>query len=830
MTSLLISVVLSFGLSQGDAPPPPVGFVVHRTAPHHEALSRFPATAELSDVVHWDLREHPKDVLRLDDIALDPAKFDDWYANLAASDRVAYPIIDTSVHHTNIPWRQTMTREIGENFVGFDSRIWDFSSLHSPLFRESVRRYAKAVTDWVASRDEDRRIAGYLGGAEWFYPGSLDYSPLALHAFAQWLEAKYGDLDALNAAWGAHLSDWSEADPPRHWMIGDPQVGMRTFGINGAIDMGWFTPRVPVTPGELYDASAIGTLEGIPEGLSVMAIVWFDADGGVLRTDAYAPEAHIGCLEARVRCPERAAQAALLFKAMAPGAAFYRAAAFRLAGTDKNLLPPPVSTADGVDGWHFGKWHGEGRGRIQIVDDAVVVHIEVDPQPMPYEATGVALEDFVTFSFEAMAAWLDESAAHIKQLDPTRPVISYIGFIFGQPVLWDYASIEQRLDISLANTPQIDVNGFQICIADEDFTYAAANIDLARKYDKPMWCTDLIDFPYGHYSGFQAIYRGSLACVQHGMTGFFWYCWTGVPDYAYFEHLTSDELTRLLRDVRAASEAIHEQRLVTRAAQLMPVMTYSLADPGGRKGDPFDNAGLHHLLQDCGITPDVYTPYEVARRGAKAFDGYDVVFLSDCPVLPAPVHAALAAFIDRGGVLVASGQLPERDLAGAPLPALDLGSGRVVRLGDRVGRAYWGKVRLEAVHGNTPPVYVEVDDPARTPFARMQGRKRLADALTNAGISLPVRLDPDRADVHVSVFHNAAEGSYTVFALNREDGRAHKATVDLDLPDLPTAGRAWADFDKRGEVAVENGRITLPDFSHACLVQLGGADPGAARD
>ena len=112
----------------------------------------------------------------------------------------------------------------------------------------------------------------------------------------------------------------------------------------------------------------------------------------------------------------------------------------------------------------------------------------------------------------------------------------------------------------------------------------------------------------------------------------------------------------------------------------------------------------------------------------------------------------------------------------------------------------------------------------------MQGRKRLADALTNAGISLPVRLDPDRADVHVSVFHNAAEGSYTVFALNREDGRAHKATVDLDLPDLPTAGRAWADFDKRGEVAVENGRITLPDFSHACLVQLGGADPGAARD
>ena len=174
----------------------------------------------------------------------------------------------------------------------------------------------------------------------------------------------------------------------------------------------------------------------------------------------------------------------------------------------------------------------------------------------------------------------------------------------------------------------------------------------------------------------------------------------------------------------------------------------------------------------------------------------------------------------------------ERDLAGDPLPALDADSGRVIRLGDgdSVGRAYWGKVRLEAVHGNTPPVYIEVDDPARTPFARMQIRRRLAEALADAGVSLPVRLDPDRADVHVSVFHDAAAGSYTVFALNREDGRAHKATVDLDLPDMPPTGRAWADFDKRGDVHIENGRLTLPDFSHACLVRLGGADPISVQD
>ncbi len=36
-----------------------------------------------------------------------------------------------------------------------------------------------------------------------------------LRSFRQWLEKRYGSLDALNEAWVRHYSDWAEVDPPR---------------------------------------------------------------------------------------------------------------------------------------------------------------------------------------------------------------------------------------------------------------------------------------------------------------------------------------------------------------------------------------------------------------------------------------------------------------------------------------------------------------------------------------------------------------------------------------------------------------------------------------
>jgi beta-galactosidase len=52
---------------------------------------------------------------------------------------------------------------------------------------------------------------------QWIQPQGLlyCYCDQTIALFRQWLEKRYGSLDALNEAWVRHYSDWAEVDPPR---------------------------------------------------------------------------------------------------------------------------------------------------------------------------------------------------------------------------------------------------------------------------------------------------------------------------------------------------------------------------------------------------------------------------------------------------------------------------------------------------------------------------------------------------------------------------------------------------------------------------------------
>jgi beta-galactosidase len=142
--------------------------------------------------------------------------------------------------------------------------LWPGARQHwrptSPVFRH----HALAVVEAMASR-----YAHHPALAAWHVSNELgchnlyDYSDDAAAAFRVWLSARYGDLDALNHAWGTafwsqRYSDWDQVLPPRLTpTIPNPthQLDFKRFSSDALKDylraerevLVRLTPHVPVT-------------------------------------------------------------------------------------------------------------------------------------------------------------------------------------------------------------------------------------------------------------------------------------------------------------------------------------------------------------------------------------------------------------------------------------------------------------------------------------------------------------------------------------------------------------------------------------------------------
>ncbi len=791
----------------------PVGFVTHFHLGSYEELAEAPVTAELCDLIHWRMVGLDEASPRVEDIQPDMTHAEEWLPILEQAGRDGFPIIDTAVHHTNNPWRHAMTSALGESMLGAADEERTFSSLHSPTFRESVFRYVDQMVPWFKEHDGARAVKGYFNGAEWFYPATLDFSPHAMAAFRGWLQAQYEDLDALNTAWGADFAAWDAVDAPRFGPVGAWYAAEPAWTPDYMLDASYASGHIPVTPGNYYEVSAAFQGEGAAGDYASLDVLFHNDAGthmaGAAATADEAPEGS-GRLEERVRAPAGAATAKMLCKLNAPGKVTYRNPQMTAADTGA------VLTGSAPEDWKLST-QGDAAGKIRVEDGDLVMHLEGEGKAPRFKQFNVALEDWIVFSYEAMADWLNTCAERIKRHDPTRPVASYVGCVFGQKAQWDLGMMTQRLDISLANSPAIDVNGIQMAIAGDDFTWATHIIDTARKHGKPVWATDLIDFPYGHYSGFQNIYRGTMAAVQHGLDGVFWYCWRGVPDYSYFERLADVDRHRLIRDTRRAIEAVEGYEPAVRAALLVPIMPYTLADEGGRKADMIDSGGFYDLLLDAGMTVDIVTPYEISR-GVAGLADYEAVFVSDCPVLPRTAFDKLAAYAANGGRIIGAGRTPAKDLRGEPLPALDADG--VVWGVEKLGRPYWGKVHRVQVYGNTPAMLVEAPDPARTSAKRRALRAQLLAGADEAGFAPPVTLPENTGAVHAVPFHNPADDAWLLFLVHTDEGRRHHATLHLNLGETFASAEAWTDFDKRHPVEITDDVVTTPDFAHVCILRL----------
>ena len=142
--------------------------------------------------------------------------------------------------------------------------IWPGGRQHwrptSPVFREHALRLVRIMAE---------RYADHPALAAWHISNELgchnvyDYSDDAAAAFRTWLSARYGDLDALNAAWGTafwsqHYSDWAQILPPRQAATHPnptQQLDFKRFSSDALKDylraerdvLRGLTPEVPIT-------------------------------------------------------------------------------------------------------------------------------------------------------------------------------------------------------------------------------------------------------------------------------------------------------------------------------------------------------------------------------------------------------------------------------------------------------------------------------------------------------------------------------------------------------------------------------------------------------
>ncbi|HNT36437.1 MAG TPA: beta-galactosidase trimerization domain-containing protein, partial [bacterium] len=528
----------------------------------------------------------------------------------------------------------------------------------------------------------------------------------------------------------------------RFFRLGHSAVGPDTFFCKDWNDGAWASTFESIEPGAEYCATVQVKTQDALDYMVALNIAW-TADNHAPSVEPLDATVDTGGewrqLRLNATAPDWAQRGTLNLVLKGSGTALWKQPSVRkvsspLSGGDRHLkcgetdrellVNPDFSVKRGqVDplGWSKTVWHGQFQHSLVRLkrEKTRALSLSASAPECGYGNPSAVWYDFDTFSMESYAATMDHWAVEIKKCDPSREVMHYLGFNLGLLGQWDDLSLTQRPDIFLANSPHTDVCGLQLCAGKGDYHYATITLDLARKYGKPMVATDLQDFTHGLYVGFNSLNRTSLACVAHGMSGCYYYCWEDPsPDYSWHPTWTKADTSRMVGNMRKALEFTKGARVKTDVAFVHPVQPYCEADPGGQKSDMLDCMGWYKAVQQAGLCADVYTPYELTRSNTPALDNYRLVVLPDCPMLPKEAASRLVAYVERGGFLLLAGRTPLTDEAGrqldfpTPPPQAkkdpltgtvrwEYGSGTLVRKSSTEGKPIWdpcAAIGLPATH------------------------------------------------------------------------------------------------------------------------------------
>ncbi len=399
--------------------------------------------------------------------------------------------------------------------------------------------------------------------------------------------------------------------------------------------------------------------------------------------------------------------------------------------------------------------------------------------------------DWFWFWAATAAATIDELAAEVQQLDPTRPTISFQTFAWATAGEWDYLGWCANVPDEVARTAtHLDALGLQLPMSWGDPYQVTVGLDVVRKYGKPVHAVDLLDFTQGQAAGFQVMRRGTHAAIAHGAIAIDYCSWAGAGDYSFYGVWAPEDLRRLVAEASGALRLCEGLRADPEMALVLP-FTYP-----GSLNDPASFVGFYRLLESLHYTVDLVTPRELTLRSVD-ISRYDGVVVPDAPDLPPLAIEALAG----ARKLVTTLGFPASSLQ--PVVVQDFGT------------TLASPLRRDSIAGDGPPM---LDFRREDLQRRAELSESLRVALRQAGIAARVSGLPRE----VSCTLLAAPEGWGLYLINN---------AAEPLPPLKchvrgtSSGRvqAWADIEPVAcEIAVDKDgvQVSLPSFVASCIVRV----------
>jgi hypothetical protein len=744
-------------------------------------------------------------------------------------------------------WLRDKVKAAGESAWNAQDVPGSTPSISSPLFRREQENLLAAFVQHVRAVDKTRRVAFYHPGAEWWFPLGERYNPRDVAAFRQWLKARYRAIAALNGIWRSSFRSFDEVPAPRIDMMGGTKG--RT-GLAQVVDVGsgmqhcsWSTPAAvdpaakpgadtyaAVTPGKRYRMSAWVCVERVAGPGVFLETAWVGPNGGAPVAIDQSPPVRgpLGKwqrLSAVFTAPATAGRAWLLLKFMGVGAARYDDVSFAEVPGGPELAPNPgiESGGEAPAAWTFQNWTGGPQARHEYLRTGAhsgqrCLRIEVPEtggvRP-PYGNSTAAVHDWCTFWYDAAARYVDGMAAIMKRLDPSRPTVTYLTMSWAAPSEVDETQRSAIApDVVAMNGKHIDAFGMQICSADKDPYRVIACLDLMRKYGKPLWAVDLVDFTSGIHIGPQAMDRITQAAIQHGAAGIIYCAWhiPTVLDYSFYPYLTTRDHARMIKGAMSGIQATAGMRPAPHGALLMPMLPATPDSPDGVRNDWRSFAGWYKLLDRLNLTVDLLTLREL--DGGAGLSRYPWVLVPDCPNLSDPALRSLRNYVAHGGRVIQAGRFAQMD---------DHGISRTARsaviphatLPD-LGREFAGDPIRDTHAGNTPPLFLWRTDGARSLRVLSLARRLVPPVLSHGGATVlaapesvrSVRWAGDGREAIYLVNNGPAPARGIRLRIRVAAGLHISALVDM-APSTPVVEA------RRGELLT----VRLPDFRSSCIVQ-----------
>lgn len=728
-------------------------------------------------------------------------------------------------------WVMDEARKADELTKDYFGNNGGFPRHDSKVMLAAQEEFLKQLTEHLKTADKNHVITHYHPGIEWWFPYDTRYAKTNIDGFRNWLAKKYHTITSLNNSWQTKYDSFDDAEAPGV-DVADLYTNNRP-GISRVFDIRsdygecvWKTKApldLQIISGTKYKFSTWVKLNNVSGRGAFIETAWYDSNGKVfssIRSGTLAGTSSWKQIVLPCTAPQNAAKASLYLHVEGFGKVLFDDISFKVDGSLMNYAPnPSFETGQNLpdfwenvtkSGLHMITEKTNKGGRNQ--SSCLAISMPALPSKTNYKNTASVYNDWYWYWSETAAEYINSLAAMVKKYDTTRPTVSFLTFSSALPAEWDYIQWSGvRLDEVAMHARDIDAFGMQLPMAEGDPYRISAALDTARKYGKPMWDLDLLDFVAGVSIGKSAMMKGSQAAIQHGATNLQYCCWNGAKDFMFYPDWKIEDTNSMVTESKNAIGLISGMKIKPKTAIILPILPSSPLDQSGMKNSVESFIGWYKILEQTYTTVDVITLRELDKD--VKLNQYEWIMIPDCAYISQTSLERLSSYVKKGGKIVSGGRFAKFDDIGKNLDNETVPS---CILPD-YGKQFCGVLNRNNHAGDTPPMMIWRKDTSTTLKTLGLAKKSLSSFLTTNDLKNDFEIIPGKVDIRCVEMESDTKRCF--YLVNMSPTPA--SGVVLNMKSKSKVVDVYADTVKKECTPIyadKQTRIILPDFDNSCII------------